>query len=636
MYVKNIIFHNRAPFEALNMELSNNDIAVLTAVNGKGKTTILSYVMDAWVEMTKDVFYSSYEGRRNDYYRISSPLYEIEEGKPSFVYIRFNHNNKDYDYLDIRRLVTEVDYNRIVCLNNKIPYRQVRNRLEKHISSKIISDSLSESIVKEVFNNQVNIYFPAYRNEQPNYLNEKYALHIDYATSGKWNSELINPLEVNSSMKQLSSWLMDLLLDRYVNKTTVKRKDSDVENTPELQVWLNVRKVIASALSSKYPDGKVRLGIGRRNYGDKRIAIMDYSDNQLCPSIFTLSTGEQALISLFGELLRQADRLNTNISMDNIHGIVLIDEIDKHLHMTLQKDVLPKMLMMFPNVQFIVSSHSPFFSMGLADDAANRSRVFDLDNNGKESSPINNEVYQAAYESFVNDRKKYAVELDKLKETVSSIQKPLIITEGKTDIKHIQKAIEKLGYQLTFESLPAEEQPDGASNVDRMIQELKRVRQEHKVIAIFDRDLPDILRKYPDPYQDLGNNVYALCIACPQCRKDEDREAISIEYLYSDDEIHSVLPDGTQLYFGNEFENTSVRRHITDKSLRLNMKDGCGKDKIVENNGSQAVFDNNDINHLAKKDAFAEAIINDQIAISDQSWENFRPTIDIIQTIMNL
>lgn len=113
------------------MELSNNDIAVLTAVNGRGKTTILSYVMDAWVEMTRDVFYSSYEGRKNDYYRVSSPLYEIEEGKPSFVYIRFNHNNQDYDYLDIRHLIPEEEYDRIVCLNNKIPYEQVRKKTGK-------------------------------------------------------------------------------------------------------------------------------------------------------------------------------------------------------------------------------------------------------------------------------------------------------------------------------------------------------------------------------------------------------------------------------------------------------------------------------------------------------------------------
>lgn len=39
-------------------------------------------------------------------------------------------------------------------------------------------------------------------------------------------------------------------------------------------------------------------------------------------------------------------------------------------------------------------------------------------------------------------------------------------------------------------------------------------------------------------------------------------------------------------------------------------------DKNIENNGGQAVFDNEDNNHLAKKDGFAEAIVNEQIEIS--------------------
>ncbi len=63
---------------------------------------------------------------------------------------------------------------------------------------------------------------------------------------------------------------------------------------------------------------------------------------------------------------------------------------------------------------------------------------------------------------------------------------------------------------------------------------------------------------------------------------------------------------------------------------------GCGSDKIIENNGGQAVYDNLDINHLAKKDEFAEAIVNDQIEISQESWENFRPTIDLINQIIDL
>jgi predicted ATP-binding protein involved in virulence len=41
-------------------------------------------------------------------------------------------------------------------------------------------------------------------------------------------------------------------------------------------------------------------------------------------------------------------------------AIVLIDEIETHLHVELQKRVLPFLTRMFPDIQFIVATHSPF------------------------------------------------------------------------------------------------------------------------------------------------------------------------------------------------------------------------------------------------------------------------------------
>ena len=41
-------------------------------------------------------------------------------------------------------------------------------------------------------------------------------------------------------------------------------------------------------------------------------------------------------------------------------GIVLIDEIETHLHLELQKKILSFLTTLFPNIQFIVSTHSPF------------------------------------------------------------------------------------------------------------------------------------------------------------------------------------------------------------------------------------------------------------------------------------
>jgi predicted ATP-binding protein involved in virulence len=44
----------------------------------------------------------------------------------------------------------------------------------------------------------------------------------------------------------------------------------------------------------------------------------------------------------------------------NLEGIVLIDEIETHLHVDLQKKVLPFLINFFPRIQFIVTTHSPF------------------------------------------------------------------------------------------------------------------------------------------------------------------------------------------------------------------------------------------------------------------------------------
>ncbi len=41
-------------------------------------------------------------------------------------------------------------------------------------------------------------------------------------------------------------------------------------------------------------------------------------------------------------------------------GLVLIDEIETHLHLSLQKKIMDFLCKMFPNIQFVVTTHSPF------------------------------------------------------------------------------------------------------------------------------------------------------------------------------------------------------------------------------------------------------------------------------------
>ena len=50
---------------------------------------------------------------------------------------------------------------------------------------------------------------------------------------------------------------------------------------------------------------------------------------------------------------------NTDISLEKVQGIVLIDELDLHLHASLQRVIVPRLRQAMPNIQWIVSSHAP-------------------------------------------------------------------------------------------------------------------------------------------------------------------------------------------------------------------------------------------------------------------------------------
>lgn len=73
-----------------------------------------------------------------------------------------------------------------------------------------------------------------------------------------------------------------------------------------------------------------------------------------------LSDGEKCLIALVGDLARRMAVANT-MRQDPLEGdgIVLIDEVDLHLHPRWQRTVILKLTEVFPNCQFIISTHSP-------------------------------------------------------------------------------------------------------------------------------------------------------------------------------------------------------------------------------------------------------------------------------------
>ncbi|MDQ1835580.1 AAA family ATPase [Massilia scottii] len=87
-------------------------------------------------------------------------------------------------------------------------------------------------------------------------------------------------------------------------------------------------------------------------------------------NVMQLSDGEKCMLALVGDLARRLTLLNTGLSDPLLgSGVVLIDEIDLHLHPRWQRTVVRSLEKSFPNCQFIVSTHSPQILGELPSDA---------------------------------------------------------------------------------------------------------------------------------------------------------------------------------------------------------------------------------------------------------------------------
>ena len=118
------------------------------------------------------------------------------------------------------------------------------------------------------------------------------------------------------------------------------------------------------------------------------VLFLDAKGNEL--AVESLSDGYRSILSMTFELIRQlAIFYGPNGVFDNndpkkivASGIVLIDEVDAHLHPTWQRRIGRWFREQFPNIQFFVSTHSPFICQ-----AANEGTVFRLPRPGTDDLP---------------------------------------------------------------------------------------------------------------------------------------------------------------------------------------------------------------------------------------------------------
>lgn len=621
MYLSKVIILNRAPFENLNLDLEGKTIHILSGINGKGKTSLLSYIVDCLYEMAKLAFSNEFGQTINKYYRVSSNLDIINSTKPSLVYLRFSDNNEYFDYIDIRGNLTNVEYENAICLKDKIFFGNFESELLQNNNIKYLSIQ-DPSKIKKIFSSNMLTYFPAYRFEEPAYLNDPYSVSLSFKKDYDFAGYLPNKIEVTSNLSNIANWLMDIVLDSEL----YKGNNQSILNC--------INKIFNTILYPK-SNTNLRIGIGPRQNGAARVSLVKKNTGEVMyPSIFGLSSGELALAVLFCELLKQADKINCQ--SNNVSGIVLIDEIDKHLHIKLQKEILPELIQLFPNVQFIVSSHSPFFNMGLYNSPLPY-KIFDLDNGGICCTPYNNELFLEVYEILVSENNRFAQKFFGLKNKLNSSLKPLVITEGKTDWKHLKAAQKALGLSDIEIEFSEYEDDLGDSKLLQLLKDIGKLNPKRKIIGIFDRDndqkseLKELI--FDEKYRSLSPNIYILRI--PLVNESIYGKSISIEHYYIKRDLLKETKEHRRLFLGKEFykSGNSIDGKYQTKISQIQNK--------VQINGiiDEKVYLSNDLEQITSvalsKNDFANLILGEDEFAKGFDFSNFATIFEIIKDICN-
>ena len=96
----------------------------------------------------------------------------------------------------------------------------------------------------------------------------------------------------------------------------------------------------------------------------------------------SLGDGYQATLAWIFDFFGQAMLFDQDLLGNNLSGIILLDELEQHLHPIWQREIIQKLSAQFPKVQFICTSHSPLCAGGLTDLPSETSQLLALIDEG--------------------------------------------------------------------------------------------------------------------------------------------------------------------------------------------------------------------------------------------------------------
>ncbi|MFT4925077.1 MAG: putative ATP-binding protein involved in virulence [Phenylobacterium sp.] len=238
----------------------------------------------------------------------------------------------------------------------------------------------------------------------------------EFGTVESVGSTKITPQEIDQPLS--SKFKQHLVNSR--SQFAFAQVDGEEEEAKNLNTWFTTLDEFMSDIF----DEPVKLHFDRKALNYK---IESQDGSQL--DFNHLSEGYAAILNIVTEIIMRMEAIeHGNFTLP---GIVLIDEIETHLHVQLQKKILRLLSKFFPNIQFIVTTHSPFV-LTSSEDAV----IYDMETNSYIDAK--EDLWQYSYEDIVEgyfDTESYSVELEnriaRLEELAAKDSSSLSVKENK-------------------------------------------------------------------------------------------------------------------------------------------------------------------------------------------------------------
>ena len=222
-----------------------------------------------------------------------------------------------------------------------------------------------------------------------------------YDTTFAYLQAARSSLSVPKSIEPIESWgntfilrnaskdFLKFILNMYVQYLSAKDTGKTKMEIERYQAWF---ERFTQALRDIYGCQELELKPDMKNLA----FYIDMPEREPF-QLHEMSDGYQAFLEIYMEIIMRFNSDTENGTVDyNKTAIVFIDEIETHLHVELQKRALPFLTHMFPNVQFVVATHSPFVITSLPNAV-----VYDLEKHEQLDNP-SFYSYEAVVESFLD------------------------------------------------------------------------------------------------------------------------------------------------------------------------------------------------------------------------------------------